>query len=303
MTTLARYEPLLNGYVMMEDGEFYLIDPGDMPEITESSDVSVVKLSEHPPETYAMPLKIQLQATEKCNMLCVTCAVHKNTSPAQLNFEQLCGILDKLATLGIINIQWSGGEPFVRNDFPELVTYAAQKGFQQNVYTNATLLTDKAIALSRENFFKMQISLDGTKDVFESITGTRSWSKFEQRLETAVSAKIPNITLATVLQARNVGHMESIIRYASKSGVSKLRIAMLVPIGRSHSISWNKYSVIIDKFRCEWPRLKRISLDLGLTVDCFLEKQLCEDPVLGDVAKLISPGGHSFLYIDAKGLI
>ncbi|MFA7319795.1 MAG: radical SAM protein [Parcubacteria group bacterium] len=287
----------------MEDGEFYLIDPKDIHEMTDSSDVRVIDLTEHPPETYAMPLKVQLQATERCNMRCITCAVYKNSSPEQLPFNQVCNILDKLSDFGVLNVQWSGGEPFARKDFPELVTYAASKGFKQNVYTNATMLTEEMISLSREHFFKMQISLDGTKELFEEITGVKLWNKFEKGLQSAISANIPDIVLATVLQEKNVAHMENVIRYASQSGAGKLRISMLVPIGRSRSVSWDRYSVTIDKFRHNWPRLKCISSDLGLDVDCFLEKQLCEDTVSGDIAKLISPGGHSFLYIDSKGFI
>jgi len=303
MKTLARYEPLLKGYMIMEDGEFYLIDPKNIHEITDSSDVKVIDLAEHPPETYAMPLKIQLQATERCNMRCITCAVYKNRSPSQLTFNQLCDVLDRLSDHGVLNVQWSGGEPFARKDFPELVAYATEKGFRQNVYTNATMLTEEMTSLSREHFFKMQISLDGTKELFEEITGVKLWNKFEKGLQAIISANVPSIVLATVLQEKNVEHMENVIRYAGQSGAGKLRISMLVPIGRSRSVSWNEYSVIIDKFRHDWPRLKRISSDLNLDVDCFLEKQPCEDIVLGDIAKMVSPGGHSFLYIDSKGFI
>lgn len=304
MTTLIRFEPLLKAYMVMEGGDFYAFEPTQLSNLLEEvKDAKIIELVDHPSNAYAMPLKVQIQTTERCNMKCVTCAVHGGSASAQLPTSQIFQILDKLSDVGVLNIQWSGGEPFSRVDFFELVAYAAEKGFQQNVYTNATMLTEKSASFLKKNFFKTQISLDGTEEIFEAIVGVKLWNKFDRGLNMIISKGTPNVTLATVLQDKNVMHMERIIRYAGRSGADKLRISMLVPIGRSRDISWEKYSVVIEQFRSNWPRLKNIADDHGLVVDCFLEKEACLDDEISDIGQIVSPGGHSFLYINASGIM
>ncbi|KKT26356.1 MAG: Heme biosynthesis protein (NirJ-2) [Parcubacteria group bacterium GW2011_GWA2_43_9b] len=302
MTFLIRFEPLFNAYMIMDGGEFYEIEANRLEELVEGvENVRIIELSGNPDKAFGSPLKVQIQLSEHCNMRCETCAVYDRKSLAWLSTNQIFQILDKLSDVGVLNVQWSGGEPLLRADFLDLVNYAAEKGFQQNCYTNATMLTEKLALALKQQLFKMQISFDGIEEIFEAIVGVKLWKKFERGLSIAVSTGIPNVILATVLQEKNVKHMERIVRYAGTSGINRLRISMLVPIGRARHISWSNYSSIINQFRIDWPRLKKIAAEYDLEIDCFLEKEPCLDKRIDDVGRIISPGGHSFLYINAEG--
>ena len=43
---------------------------------------------------------------------------------------------------GCLYLLLTGGEPLLREDFPEIYTFAKHNGFLVTVFTNGTLLTD-----------------------------------------------------------------------------------------------------------------------------------------------------------------
>ena len=53
-------------------------------------------------------------------------------SPIKPRTNQIFQILDKLSDVGVLNVQWSGGEPLLRADFLDLVNYAPK--VKQNGY-------------------------------------------------------------------------------------------------------------------------------------------------------------------------
>jgi MoaA/NifB/PqqE/SkfB family radical SAM enzyme len=50
-------------------------------------------------------------------------------------------LIDDLAGFGLPVMLFSGGEPLVRKDLPELAEYAVDKGMRAVISTNGTLIT------------------------------------------------------------------------------------------------------------------------------------------------------------------
>lgn len=303
MNSLIRFEPYKSGYLTMENGEFYFIETEKISELQSCDrDYIIVINTNHPSHAYSMPLKVQLQATKACNLRCITCAVAegRQSKEKSLSTAEMIKILDLLAYYGVLNIEWSGGEPLLKKDFFFLAEYAAKKGFSQNLLTNATLFNKGNVALIKKYFFRTQISLDGVDADFNKIVGVNCWKKFSDAVSLAVECGL-NIVLACVLQKNNIETIGEIIDFCSEKKIDNLRISMQVPIGRSTCLTWDAYSQIIDRFRVIWPKLKQQADDRHLAVNCFLEKDVCEDDGVEDVGYLVSPGGYSFLYIDAYG--
>lgn len=299
---LIRFEPLVNAYMVMHEGEFYAVDKEKINELLSGiGSYRIVESDEYPPHAYSMPLKVQIQATKKCNLRCVTCAVAKDETRDRLSFQNLVEIISLLADCGVLNLEWSGGEPFLRKNFPDLVEHASKVGLSQNILTNGTLLTEENVEIVRKNFFRMQISLDGVGDTFNQIVGRNLWDRFAKAVSLAVKKEAKDIIAATVLQKSNVESIDDIINFCSEIGIKRLRISLQVPIGRSKNITWENYSAIIDLFRQRWPGLKNLATEKNVEADCFLEKEKCADDNVDDVGYLVSPGGYSFLYIDADG--
>lgn len=297
-----RYEPFLEAYLVMENGELYSVSPTDIEEILkEIPDAIIVKNLEYPKETFSAPVKVQIQVTNVCNLRCETCAVFgdDNKMMPQMTHKQITTLLEQLADMGVLNIEWSGGEPLSRKEFWTFVKYAEELGFAQNLLTNGLYFFNNNIE-HLYNFFRIQISLDGVGETFNRIVNRDAWELFVHSIN-LIREKRLNIVIATVLQEKNVDRLDEIIKFCAIHDLKNIRISPQVPIGRSKSISWIEYRVIIDRFRDKLPDLKKCAEDCGIELDTFLEKRLCDDETVKDVLRIVSPGGYSFLYIDAVG--
>jgi MoaA/NifB/PqqE/SkfB family radical SAM enzyme len=286
----------------MEDGGLYAIVPADLQEIlTELPDTVVVTNAEHPEGVFSAPLKVQIQTTKICNLKCGTCAVFGGecNEAAQMSSKQILELIEKLASMGVLNIEWSGGEPLLRKDFWAFVKHAADLGLSQNLLTNGTCFSSKN-AKFLSSFYRIQISLDGVGETFNRIVGRNAWNTFLRSMDSIRDMGL-NIVMGAVLQRENVNHLDEIVEFCSIHHLPKLRISLQIPIGRSSSISWREYSQIIDRFREQLPSLKKKAMEGGVELDVFLEKVICDDDTVVDVSRIVSPGGYSFLYVDAIG--
>ena len=106
--------------------------------------------------------------TRACNLKCVHCYAHatEKSTEKELSTEQAKAVLDDLAQFGVPVVLFSGGEPLVRPDLPELADYAVNKGMRAVISTNGTLITkEKAAELKKIGLSYVGVSLDGMEEV------------------------------------------------------------------------------------------------------------------------------------------
>ena len=115
--------------------------------------------------------------TRRCNLRCVHCYAHARdrAEAGELTTEQGKMLLDDLSAFGVPVVLFSGGEPLVRQDLPELAAYAVGKGMRAVISTNGTLITPPmACTLKEIGLSYVGISLDGMKEVndrFRAVPG------------------------------------------------------------------------------------------------------------------------------------
>ena len=112
--------------------------------------------------------------TRRCNLKCVHCYAHAKDQPfeGELTSEQGKRVLDDLAAFGVPVVLFSGGEPLVRKDLPDLADYAVQKGMRAVISTNGTLITrEMARRLKAVGLSYVGISLDGMETVNDQFRG------------------------------------------------------------------------------------------------------------------------------------
>jgi 12,18-didecarboxysiroheme deacetylase len=116
--------------------------------------------------------------TRRCNLKCVHCYAQAVSTKGkdEISTEQGRAIIDDLAAFGVPVILFSGGEPLVREDLPELAQHAVDKGMRAVISTNGTLISkEKARELKGIGLSYVGISLDGgqeTHDRFRGVPGT-----------------------------------------------------------------------------------------------------------------------------------
>lgn len=97
------------------------------------------------------PFDVQLALTYRCNLRCLHCycqgiSAHKE----ELKTREVVRILDELHRAGCFWLVLTGGEPFLREDFLDIYSYAKKKGFLVTIFTNAVLLNQDILRVLRQ---------------------------------------------------------------------------------------------------------------------------------------------------------
>ncbi len=125
------------------------------------------------PRLHVRPLVAELFLTENCNLRCLSCACWRQTTRNELSTDVWCTIIDQLAELRFLKVNFTGGEPLIRRDSIGLMAYAASRIPQVHLNTNAVLLTEtKLDEVLRAGVRSFNISVDGpTPEVHDAIRG------------------------------------------------------------------------------------------------------------------------------------
>jgi 12,18-didecarboxysiroheme deacetylase len=112
--------------------------------------------------------------TRRCNLKCVHC--YSNSQNVQysdeLDTDEGKRLISDLASFGCPVILFSGGEPLMRKDLPELIQFAVDKGMRAVISTNGTLITEeKARIFSKTGLSYVGVSIDGTRETHDRFRG------------------------------------------------------------------------------------------------------------------------------------
>ncbi len=109
------------------------------------------------------PISAMIEIADRCNEVCVHC-YQVQGQKGEMTTEQLKGVLDELAELGVLFLTLSGGEPTLRRDFLDIVAHARLRKFAVKIYTNALTMTrELAARLGELAVQEVQISLYSTR--------------------------------------------------------------------------------------------------------------------------------------------
>src|SRR5262249_42955877 len=109
------------------------------------------------------------------NLRCVSCNCWRTTTHDELTTAEWQAVLLQLADLGILKVNFTGGEPLLRSDAVELMHYAQSIGVRHmHLNTNAILLTPaKQQAVLAAGVRSFNISVDGPEPEHDRIRGRK----------------------------------------------------------------------------------------------------------------------------------
>lgn len=189
-------------------------------------------------EGLSAPVNVTWEITNQCNLACIHCLSDSGRSKErELTFDQCFGVIDQLVSTKVFQINFGGGEPFVREDFLPILDVCHQKGLVTCASTNGALLDDHILDfLQGRNMVYLQVSLDGaTSTTNDLIRGTGTFKRIIKALEQLSVHEIP-FSINTVLTKLNFPEIASLYSLA-RSYSAKLRISRFRPSGRG-KISW-----------------------------------------------------------------
>jgi len=182
---------------------------------------------------------VHWEITWRCNEKCIHCynpgAAHFDDEKPEretdeLTLEQIHKVLLDLKEIGVAKITYSGGDPFVRRDFFDVLAITRKLGFAVDVYTNALLLRPEA--------------MERLLELYPSCVGVSVYSANPQAHDEIT--KVPgsfNKSVAALRQLKNLG-----VRTAMKS------------IQMRHTVhGWRKAALLADELGAG------AEIDFGLT--------------------------------------
>jgi radical SAM protein with 4Fe4S-binding SPASM domain len=183
-----------------------------------------------------IPISGSLDLTYCCNLRCIHCylgetSLRQRSPRHEMNTRQILSVIDEIADAGCLFLLLTGGEPLLREDFPEVYRHAKQRGLVTTVFTNGTLMSDRVLDLFEDFPPRMlEISLYGaTAPTYEAITGVPG--SYEKCLTGVRRLLERNITvrLKTILMTINRDEFFDIENVAKRFGVAFRFDAALFP--------------------------------------------------------------------------
>lgn len=161
-----------------------------------------------------IPLNVMLSVTNRCPARCAYCGIPQRKQK-ELTTAEIITLFDELKRLGTQRIGLWGGEPLIRDDIGELISYARKRcGFFVSLDSNGYLIPQKLTDLRDLNV--LVLSLDGCEAVHDRNREPGSHAKVIAALE-AVQGVLPLMTI-TVLTKQNLGEIDTVLRLATKYG-------------------------------------------------------------------------------------
>jgi len=178
-------------------------------------------------------------ATRKCNLKCVHCYAHATDVSTQdeLTTEEGRALIDDLAGYGVPVLLFSGGEPLVRKDLPELAAYAVEKGMRAVISTNGTLITPAVARTLKEiGLSYVGISLDGMREVNDRFRGVKgAFDKAVEGIENSRAAGI-KVGLRFTINKANVAEIPGIFDLLEEKDIPRVCFYHLVYAGRGSNL-------------------------------------------------------------------
>jgi radical SAM protein with 4Fe4S-binding SPASM domain len=188
------------------------------------------------------PYRMDLALTYRCNNNCSHCynIEHPGTEidssgKHELTTQEWKQILNRLWDLGIPHIIFTGGEPTLRNDLPELIAHAESIGQITGLNTNARRLSDPKYvdSLVQAGLDHVQITLESSDPVMHDQM-VRSKGAFQQTvtgIQNVLASQLFVMTNTTMLQD-NVHTIPSTLDFLSELGVPTIGLNALIHSGR-----------------------------------------------------------------------
>jgi 12,18-didecarboxysiroheme deacetylase len=177
--------------------------------------------------------------TRQCNLRCVHCYAQAKAAPTENELTTAEGktLIDDLSQFGAPVMLFSGGEPLMRPDLPELAQYAVSKGMRAVISTNGTLITrEKARIFKDIGLSYVGISLDGLREVNDRFRGVSG--AFEQALEGIRNCREAGIKvgLRFTVNKRNADQVGPIFDLLRDENIPRVCFYHLVYAGRGSQL-------------------------------------------------------------------
>lgn len=180
------------------------------------------------------PLFINWELTLACNLNCRHCGSSAGQKrPDELTTNEALAICDQLPALLVQEVDFIGGEPLLRRDWPLIAGRLTGSGITTKILTNGLLLEPGIIQTIKEaGIAEVGISLDGMEETHDSLRSCPGlFQHIIQGIQSLQDAAIP-VRIVTTVNACNIGELPTLLDLLLSLGISKWQIQPVLMLGR-----------------------------------------------------------------------
>ena len=180
------------------------------------------------------PVNLTWEVSLACNLRCTHClSASGEPAAGELTTAEALDLVEQLHRARVFQINFGGGEPFMRPDFEEILSACHSRGIMTCISTNGTLLNAERVArlAASRGLVAIQVSMDGsTPETCDAIRGKGVFTRAIEAIKLLAATSIPT-SINTVLTKQNAAQIPAMYELARTLGVS-LRVSRFRPSGR-----------------------------------------------------------------------
>jgi pyrroloquinoline quinone biosynthesis protein E len=173
------------------------------------------------------PYTLTAELTYRCPLHCAYCSnpISYEVRPA-MDTEQWCHLFAEAEAIGVMQVNFTGGEPLLRSDLELLIAHAHRLGLYTNLITSGVPLSRRRLTrLGASGLDAVQLSLQSTEQVLaDRIAGLVVHEKKLAVARWTHALRIP-LTLNIVLHRQNIEEVRDIIALAEVLHAERLELA------------------------------------------------------------------------------
>lgn len=185
----------------------------------------------------ASPDMVQVNFTFKCNLACKMCSMQEQMKSLQdqgrqieINSEVFRKVIRETKELGVNNLLFIGGEPFLRKDLFDLVSQAKSLGLNTIIVTNGVLLDKDNIKKCFDSGVDwLSISIDAASEkVFSRIRGENVLGKMIENInllntmKEEVKREFPKIVTCSTIMDDNLEELLGIVNLCKSLKIERV---------------------------------------------------------------------------------
>ncbi len=214
---------------------------------------------------------LRLAITDRCNLRCRYCMPEEgisSTAPSDLlSFEEIIRLVTAAASQGISKIRFTGGEPFVRRDFIDLLSAVhAVPGIESlHITSNGVAVSDHIERLQELGIAGINLSLDSLNpERFSRITRRDVLPLVQESLAGLIQAGIPLKINVVVQEGINIDELAELAGLAETTPVTVRFIEQMPFNGDGTAVShhWDSKRIIAELAKT-YPTIHRSMNDTG----------------------------------------
>jgi radical SAM protein with 4Fe4S-binding SPASM domain len=180
------------------------------------------------------PFIVGWELTLTCNLRCAHCGSSAGQPRRnELTTTEALDLCAQFPALLVQEVDFTGGEPLLRPDWPVIAARLIALGIPTNVLTNGMSVGAEMVARMKDvGISGVGISLDGLEPTHDYIRGRKgSFAAVLHAIEAMQAASLP-FNVITTVTALNLGELPELLALLRSLGVTCWRLQPLIHMGR-----------------------------------------------------------------------